>query len=100
MERSRRRGRGVTAGGRPLRVRRLVCETNPKLLLGSDTSARGTYESFSATHEIADGGRGIEVPAITVRDVDKAAIVAPNAGLSNFNDGFVSDSESFRSNGG
>ena len=59
-------------------------------LLGLGTVGRGTYEVLRRNqHEIARrAGRGIEVAAITVRDVDKArAIVGSNVPVSsNFND--------------
>ena len=59
-------------------------------LLGLGTVGRGTYEVLQRNqHEIARrAGRGIEVAAITVRDVDKArAIVGPKVPVSsNFND--------------
>jgi len=59
-------------------------------LLGFGTVGRGTYEVLQRNqHEIARrAGRGIEVAAITVRDVDKArAIVGPKVPISsNFND--------------
>ncbi len=59
-------------------------------LLGFGTVGRGTYEVLQRNqHEIARrAGRGIEVAAITVRDVDKArAIVGSKVPISsNFND--------------
>ena len=59
-------------------------------LLGLGTVGRGTYEVLQRNqHEIARrAGRGIEVAAITVRDVDKArAIVGSKVPVSsNFND--------------
>jgi homoserine dehydrogenase len=59
-------------------------------LLGLGTVGRGTYEVLQRNqHEIARrAGRGIEVAAITVRDVDKArAIVGSKVPISsNFND--------------
>ncbi len=59
-------------------------------LLGLGTVGRGTYEILQRNqHEIARrAGRGIEVAAITVRDVDKArAIVGSKVPVSsNFND--------------
>ncbi len=59
-------------------------------LLGFGTVGRGTYEVLRRNqHEIARrAGRGIEVAAITVRDVDKArAIVGSKVPVSsNFND--------------
>ena len=59
-------------------------------LIGFGTVGRGTYEVLQRNqHEIARrAGRGIEVAAITVRDVDKArAIVGSKVPISsNFND--------------
>ena len=59
-------------------------------MLGFGTVGRGTYEVLRRNQqEIARrAGRGIEVAAITVRDVDKArAIVGPKIPIStNFND--------------
>ncbi len=59
-------------------------------LLGFGTVGRGTYEVLQRNQqEIARrAGRGIEVAAITVRDVDKArAIVGSKVPISsNFND--------------
>ena len=59
-------------------------------MLGLGTVGRGTYEILQRNqHEIARrAGRGIEVAAITVRDVDKArAIVGSKVPVSsNFND--------------
>ena len=60
------------------RVRRLESVKPIQIgLLGLGTVGRGTYEVLQRNqHEIARrAGRGIEVAAITVRDVDKARAI-------------------------